>query len=248
MGEHKAEEDLYETFVCWATSITSQKEASNAAANARLETLKTYLADLEAGRIELTTERVDLTKEIETLNADIELAKDMRKKENEDFEEAKDEMTKAIKALTAAIEVLNDATKDHKKGVFLKMGHQLNEASSSRAAESATLMHAAQMGKRFLSKGDAIFLRRLLTGEVPTPDWKKLNRPATFKKSYKARSFKIQDILAKMLQTFETNLNDAETKEKEAQETFDKLMKSKGDELAAAEEALEKMEKENGAR
>merc|ERR1712032_1156575 len=81
--EHKAEEDLYETFVCWATSIIGQKEASNAAANSRLETLKTYLADLEAGRIELTSERADLTKEIETLNADMELAQDMRKKENE---------------------------------------------------------------------------------------------------------------------------------------------------------------------
>jgi chromosome segregation ATPase len=78
--EHKAEEDLYETFVCWATSIIGQKEASNAAANSRLETLKTYLADLEAGRIELTSERADLTKEIETLNADMELAQDMRKK------------------------------------------------------------------------------------------------------------------------------------------------------------------------
>merc|ERR1711956_206518 len=98
--EHKAEEDLYETFVCWATSITSQKEASNAAANSRLETLNTYLADLEAGRIELTTERADLTKEIETLNADMELAEDMRDKEKKDFEEAKEEMEKAIKALT----------------------------------------------------------------------------------------------------------------------------------------------------
>merc|ERR1719362_2616617 len=93
-----------------------------------------------------------------------------------------------------------------------------------------------------------MFLRRLLTGEVPTPDWKKLNRPATFKKSYKARSFKIQDILAKLLETFTTNLQDATAKEKESQATFDKLMDSKGAELSAAEEALEKMEKENGAR
>merc|ERR1712032_1812890 len=53
-------------------------------------------------------------------------------------------------------------------------------------------------------------------GEVPTWDWKKLNRPATFKKSYKARSFKIQDILAKLLETFTTNLQDATEKEKEA--------------------------------
>jgi len=246
--EHKAEEDLYETFVCWATSITSQKEASNAAANSRLETLKTYLADLNAGRIELTTERADLTKEIETLNADMELAEDMRDKEKKDFEEAKEEMEKAIKALTASIDVLEEATKDHKTGVLLKMGQRLNQGSAEQVAEAATLVDAAKLGEKFLSKGDAIFLRRLLTSEVPTWDWKKLNRPATFKKSYKARSFKIQDILAKMLQTFEINLKDAEAKEKEAQETFDKLMKSKGAELAAAEEALEKMDKENGAR
>jgi len=246
--EHKAEEDLYETFVCWATSIIGQKEASNAAASSRLETLKTYLADLEAGRIELTTERADLTKEIETLNADMELAKDMREKEKSDYEEAKEEMEKAIKALTSSIEVLKEATKDHKTGVLLKMRERFSMTSGNRAAETAMLTHAAKLGERFLSRGDAVFLRRILTGEVPTWDWKKLNRPATFKKSYKARSFKIQDILAKLLETFTTNLEDATTKEKEAQAMFDKLMEAKGAELTAAEEALEKMEKENGAR
>merc|ERR1719468_661676 len=178
----------------------------------------------------------------------MELAKDMREKEKSDYEEAKEEMEKAIKALTASIEVLKEATKDHKTGVLLKMSDRFSVMGGSRAAQSATLVHAAQMGDKFLSRGDAVFLRRILTGEVPTWDWKKLNRPATFKKSYKARSFKIQDILAKLLETFTTNLDDATTKEKEAQATFDKLMEAKGAELTAAEEALEKMEKENGAR
>merc|ERR1719189_746466 len=157
-------------------------------------------------------------------------------------------MEKAIKALTAAIEVLKDATKDHKTGVLLKVRERFSIRAGSRTAETAMLTHATKLGERFLSKGDAIFLRRILTGEVPTWDWKKLNRPATFKKSYKARSFKIQDILAKLLETFTTNLQDATAKEKESQATFDKLMDSKGAELSAAEEALEKMEKENGAR
>merc|ERR1719468_641834 len=178
----------------------------------------------------------------------MELAKDMREKEKSDYEEAKEEMEKAIKALTASIEVLKEATKDHKTGVLLKMRERFSVTSGSRAAETAMLTHAAKLGERFLSRGDAVFLRRILTGEVPTWDWKKLNRPATFKKSYKARSFKIQDILAKLLETFTTNLEDATTKEKEAQATFDKLMESKCSRLTAAEEALEKMEKENGAR
>merc|ERR1740121_2029598 len=104
------------------------------------------------------------------------------------------------------------------------------------------------MGKKFLTKGDALFLQRLLTGEVPTWDWKKLNRKATFKMSYKARSFKIQDVLAQLLETFSSNLKEAEDKEKAAQATYDKLMDSKGKQKKAAQDALDKMEKESGAK
>merc|ERR1712129_683141 len=66
--------------------------------------------------------------------------------------------------------------------------------------------------------------------------------------SYKARSTKIQDVLAKLLETFESNLSDAKKKESEAAELFEKMMEEKKAQLSAAEEALEKLEKENGAR
>jgi len=105
-----------------------------------------------------------------------------------------------------------------------------------------------EMGKRYLSKGDAEFLERVLTGEVPEVDWKKLNRKATFKMKYKARSGKIQKILADMLQTFKDNLADATAKEKEAKAAYDKLMGSKKDELGTAEEALTDGKKEGAAR
>merc|ERR1712079_924858 len=99
-----------------------------------------------------------------------------------------------------------------------------------------------------MAKGDAMFLQRILTGDVPNPDWKKLNRPATFKKKYKARSFKIQDVLANLLETFTSNLTEAKSKEMGAKDMFDKLMKSKGDEKGSAQDALQKMTKETGAR
>merc|ERR1719152_653055 len=98
------------------------------------------------------------------------------------------------------------------------------------------LRHAVDLGDRFLQKADSTFLRRVLLGEVPKADWKKLNRKATFKMAYKARSFKIQDVLAKMLDTFETNLKDATAKEKEAQEQYDELSNSKHDQLTEAQE------------
>mmetsp|Transcript_111090 Transcript_111090/g.324947 ORF Transcript_111090/g.324947 Transcript_111090/m.324947 type:complete len:730 (-) Transcript_111090:47-2236(-) len=245
--EGKAEEELFQKFVCWAKSVISAKKASNADASSRLDTLNKYVSDLDNGRIELTSERADLEKELEQVHADMELAESMRSKENQDFESAKEEMEKAIDALTAAIDVLNAATAAHKDGVLLGLRGQLYLRSGSRAAEAATLSHAVELGQKFLTKGDAIFLQRLLTGEVPSADWNKLNRPANFKKSYKARSFKIQSVLAKLLETFETNLAEAKGKEQDAQSTFTNLMSSKGAEKSAAQTALSRLDTEKGA-
>jgi len=242
------EETLFEKYVCWAKTIISTKTATNAAAEGRIQELETYIADIEAGRIEFTSERVDLEKELKELNAAIEEATDLRGKEHEDFLVAEDEMVKASTALDSAINVLGEATAAHKEGVFLQTHTAALSSASQRAQEADVLNRAVQLGGRVLSSGDARFLRRLLTGDVPKADWKKLNRKATFKMGYKARSFKIQDVLAKLNQTFTMNLADARAKEAEAQSTFDTLMESKHAEKAAATEALEKMESENGVR
>merc|ERR1719265_61266 len=237
-AEAKQEEDLYETFVCWAKTVIDSKIASNEAAQSRIDSLKQYIDDLENGRIELTSERSDLEKELETLNADIEAAEAMRKREHEDFLEAQDEMQKAIAALQKALAVLHEATDGHESGSLLTFRARLNEGFQARATEAASLANAVDLGKKFLTKGDALFLERLLTGDVPVADWKKLNRKAVFKMKYKARSFKIQDVLTKLLQTFQSNLADAENKEKEAQAQFDKLMAAKHAQKEKAEEAL----------
>merc|ERR1712242_91793 len=143
--------------------VIDTKTATNSAAEARIDTLTTYLSDLAAGRIELTSERADLEKEIEQLNADIELAKDLRAKEAKEFNAADDEMSKAIKALESAIKVLRTATKDHKEGVLLGIKAELGEGST--AADTAALSYAVELGQKFLTKGDAMFLQKLLTGD-----------------------------------------------------------------------------------
>jgi len=245
--EGKAEEDLYETFVCWGESIVKQKKASNAAAAIRIGTLETYISDLDAGRIELTTERVDLEKTIAELNADIEAATEVRDKEASDYAEASNEMQQAIDALTDALDVLRTATKNHTEGVLLTMRSRLGSGARANAERKA-LTRAVELGEKFLSKGDALFLKRLMTGEVPNVDWKKLNRKATFKSKYKARSFKIQDVLTEMLETFSTNLDDAQKKEGKAIEVYDKLMTAKKGQRETAQEALENMDSEQGAK
>jgi len=246
--EGQKEEDLYETYVCWGKSVVDQKTATNAAADSRISELETYIADLNAGRIELTDERSNLEKEIEELLADTETSTAMRKKEHSDFLGAEDEMTKAISALESAIEVLSEATKEHKEGVLLAVRQRLGGGMKALLEQQKNLQNAVELGKRFLTKADSLFLQRVLLGDVPTVDWKKLNRKATFKMSYKARSFKIQDVLKKMHQTFEINLKDATKKEAAAKAEYETLMEAKNGQLDTARDSLAKMDEENGAR
>merc|ERR1719440_2732049 len=116
------------------------------------------------------------------------------------------------------------------------------------AQRQATLKQAVSLGERFLATSDATFLKRLLLGDVPKVDWQKLNRKATFKMAYKARSFKIQDTLKKMHQTFSINLQDAKDAEAKAQEEYETLKAAKEEQLDAARTALTKMAGENGAK
>jgi len=247
-ADHKKEEALYEKFVCWAKSVVSQKTMSNAEAEAELGSLQTYVSDLASGRVELTSERVDLEKEIAGLVASLETAEAARKQEHADYGDATAELELGASALKDAIEVLSGATAGHEQGVLLGLRTSVGHTRAVEAQEAATLSRAAQLGDRFLEPGDAVFLRRLLGGEVPEVDWKKLNRKATFKMSYKARSTKIQDVLVKLLAVFEGNLAEAQKKESDSQELYDKLLASKTKERGSAQEALAKMAMEGGAK
>merc|ERR1719199_2359343 len=97
-----------------------------------------------------------------------------------------------------------------------------------------------------MAKNDLSELHKIL--DVPTADWKKLNREATFKKKYEARSGGIQDILADMLKTFEDNLEEATAAEEKAAADFDALMGAKKEQLSTAKQALLDKSGEKGAR
>lgn len=249
-SEVKKEEDLYESFVCWGNAVVDAKAASNAAATSRIDYLNQYIADLDAGRIELTSERKDLEKEIEELHADMEAAETLREQEHAEFESAEEEMNQAIEALDGAINVLKDATSSGggEDGELLQFEQAMAEGFAERSKQSEALLRAIDFGKRFLSAGDAVFLQRLLTGDVPKADWKKLNRKAGFKMAYKARSFKIQDVLKKLQSTFTANLQEATDKENDAKTAFDNLMQSKKEQLGQAQDALTTMDSENGEK
>mmetsp|Transcript_71150 Transcript_71150/g.187717 ORF Transcript_71150/g.187717 Transcript_71150/m.187717 type:complete len:549 (+) Transcript_71150:2-1648(+) len=157
-------------------------------------------------------------------------------------------MEKAIDALTKAVEVLKSATEGHAEGVLLATQARLESGFEARAREVAALSHAVDLGERVLTKGDAMFLLHLLTGEVPKVEWKKLNRKADFKEKYVARSGDIQKTLTGLLEQFKSSLGDATAKEEKGAELHEKLMGAKGDQKSKAEGALSAMEVEGAAR
>lgn len=233
------ETDLFETYKCWYKSTTTTKTASNEAANSRIDEQKTYIKDVDAGRITFTTEKVDLEKQIAGLTDDLKQAKDMRENENKDFVAAEKEMKMAVAALKEAVKTIDDAT----KGSFAQ-----KRSYASMLTMRHSLQKAMSLGRALLADSDVKYLDQLLSDDVPKPDWKKLNRKATFKMKYKKGSGKILDVLSELQTTFENNLADAQQKEKDDIAAYEKLKKSKGDMLDSANKAFTDMAVENGAR
>jgi DNA repair exonuclease SbcCD ATPase subunit len=229
LADGDAEQDLYDKFKCWCTKVINAKTESIAANEARVDELEMYIDDLTSGRVELTTERQELEAEISGLEKAIEEETTMRDKEHEDFVAAKDEMDKAIAALKSAISVLGNATEDAMPAMLV-----------------AKLQRVLKVGQGFLAKQDVSELHKIL--DVPEVDWKKLNREATFKKKYEARSGNIQDILKDMLMTFTDNLESATAAEDKAKADFDALMEAKKSQLSTAKQALLDKNGEKGAR
>lgn len=223
--EAKQEQELYDKYVCWAETVIKSKTASNKAAKDRIEYLESYIADIEAGRIEFTSERVDLEKQISELHGGMETAKGLRDQEHEDFKAAKEEMETAIKALEEAIAALSEAD----KGSLLGMKFDLRRVLT--------------IGGNLLDKSDLRYLEQALDADVP-----RINKKSPFKAKYTMKSKKILMILEDMKKTFEDNLKEAEEKEKSSQDSFDSLMESKGKELDTAQSALTDLAGEGGAR
>jgi len=234
-----AEENLFGTYKCWFKSTTTTKTASNEAAKSRIDSLKNYIKDVDAGKIEFTTERKDLEKNVADLTKDLATAKSMRENEKKDFVAAESEMKMAVAALGKATKTIADAT----KGALVQKRSYLG-----MLALRHNVQKAMALGRGLLDKADMLYLDQLANDGVPKPDWKKLNRKATFKKKYTKRSGKILKTLSALQNTFEANLKDAQAKEKSDKASYEKLKSSKGKMLKSAQKAMKDMAAENGSR
>jgi len=230
--DKKAEQDLFDKYECWWKTVCGAKKASIHEAEETISALTAYIDDISSGRIEFSSEGADATKDVAELMTELEKSKALRKKENEDFDAAKDEMQTTIGALERALEEL--------------------EAGTELLADKTTLK------RKVLAEGKAMFdakkaqLLELAFGEsrggLGSPDYKKLNKKREFNEKYTMRSGKIQDLIADMLQTFKDNLDEAEDKEKSSKEQYEKLRDAKEDQLKQAKNALESLGGETASR
>jgi len=231
----KNEKDLFEKYECWFKTVVAKKESDTLMSQDRVSSLNGYIADIESGSIDFTSEAGDLEKELKGLRSDIATMQSNRDREHEEYSAAKDEMEKSVAALESAVDVLSTATEDMKGSALVVM--------------SSDLKRAMNIGKTFVKKSDAHTLNRLLSGSTPEGDvFGNMAKDNKHMKKYKAKSGKIVEILADMLETFQDNLADAIKLEEEKQATFDTLHALKESQLSSSESANTAASKETGAR
>jgi len=232
--DKKAEQDLFDKFECWWKTVCGAKKASINEAEETISALTAYIDDIASGRIEFSSEGADATKDVAELMTELEKSKAIRKKENEDFEAAKDEMETTIGALEKALEELEAGT------------------------EGSLLADKVSLRRKVLTQGKAMYDTKQIQllehafgesrGGLGSPDYKKMNKKREFNEKYSKASGKIQELIADMLQTFKDNLDEAKDKEKSAKDQYKTLRDTKEDQLKSAKSALESLGGETASR
>merc|ERR1719375_1810029 len=232
--DKKAEQDLFDKYECWWKTVCGAKKASINEAEETISALTAYIDDIDSGRIEFSSEGADATKDVAELMTELEKSKSLRKKENDDFEAAKDEMETTIGALERALEELEAGTE------------------GSLLADKVSLRRKVLTQGRVMYDAKQMQLLELAFGEgrngLGSPDYKKLNKKREFNEKYSKASGKIQELIADMLQTFKDNLDEAKDKEKAAKETYESLRDTKKDQLKSAKAALQELGGETASR
>jgi len=254
-SEVHMDEDLFMRYKCWATSVLNSKAATNDEAKTRINYLEQYIADIDNGVFNFTTEERDLTAQMQSHLADMESAEALRAKQNKQFQFASADMQGALTSLEEAVPLV--CSLSNGSSVTLAQVSKSQGTTQGRlgfasfTAQSTRLTEVAKLGDRYLSKGDALFLRRLLTVDAPTPDHESLQKmtdDGQLRVKYEARSKGICATLTELQTTFETNLRDASTAEEESVAKYTALSVAQVAEKERLQTALADLEEENGAR
>jgi len=250
--EAEEEKDLWTKYHCWATSTVAEKESNIAAANDRVSSLNAYVADVEGGKLTFTSNKAELEKELADVLADIENLTAVRTEHHRVFEINKENEEKAIEALTEVIDLMKENTADIPSALLQGLRGSATSGSGAivRRKRAGLLVNALEIGDKYLSEGNAHFLRRILTGkaEKSAASVVHAHTAHSTKSDYKARKGNVTGALTEVEVGIEHQLESDVEEESSELKTFEKTSATKEQQKKTAEEMLAKLVKEAAAR
>eukprot|EP00933_Yihiella_yeosuensis_P066036 TRINITY_DN700_c0_g1_i1.p1 TRINITY_DN700_c0_g1~~TRINITY_DN700_c0_g1_i1.p1 ORF type:complete len:698 (+),score=237.97 TRINITY_DN700_c0_g1_i1:91-2184(+) len=241
--EAEAEKELYDKFVCWGTTLLTEKTKAVADAKERIEYLESYIKDIDSGKVWFTSEKEEIEKEIKAVENTIDENHDTREKDHEHFVEEQEATEDGIEGLNVGVEALKASAASS----LISLRGSATAGAGMRVKRDLKLQSAMKLGKQHLSRADFAFMRAVLTGQAH--DEQPLgpgNADVTGKYQSRLGNVidKLMDVGAQLLIEYEED----EKAEKETQLSYEERQKTKAAEKAAQEALLKKLKAEYAAR
>jgi len=243
--EAETEKGLYDKFRCWGTSTVDANTKSIQDAEARIKYLTDYVADVTGGKITFTMNKDDLEKEFASIHADLLNTTEKRTEENGQFTQTKANEEEAIGGLEAATQIIQKAAPTGSMLLSLRGAR----TAKSRMQQAKSLQKALDLGDQYLSKANAVFLRRIITGQAKLDAVKGSPSSKTdITSAYESRTDGIVKELTKLQETFQKDLTLLERSELKSLQSYIKQHKTQEEQEEAVQSALTKLAKEKAAR
>merc|ERR1719399_1648743 len=211
--EKEGDEDevAYEKYSCWCETNDKLKTKAIADGKQKVAKLESLISELSATSKQLTTDIAGLEVTIAKGEKALDEASTVRAKELAEFNKEDKDAIVAVKGLHSAVETLSK----HNSGAALNQEAMLQvKQVLSHHVKASQLHQMGLAGKQ----------RRLLA----------LIQQPVAAKSYSEGGGEIFGVLSSMKESFETNMVNARTEEKQAAAEFATLKEAKTSELAAA--------------
>jgi len=249
--ESEAEKDLYDKFVCWGTSTVETKTKATADANARIDNLKAYIADIEAGKLTFTDDKEQREKELQAAEDAIAEDKAAREESKAAYDEAKENAESSEEGLEKAQEILGKAADGKlellKKNSLISLRGASGAGAQDRLSQDANLQKALEVSEAYLSAANSHYLRRIILGEAHATDGK-ATPSADITKNYESRNDGIVKKLMELEADFHKEGEEIEQTETEAVAAYDERKLNMEETETEAKSALKDLVKEHATR
>merc|ERR1719161_2278553 len=215
------DEEVYEKFICWCTVNDKEKTKAIKDAEEKIKLLGLQIDEWSAWSAQLSVEISGHYKATADLQANLEQATAIRKKELAEFNAHEQELLDTIAALKAAIAQLQP----HHSALLLLQRSE-GQATSSAAMQVAAMLHRVVTKHGDLIKSVITHKQHRVLAAFHQQPADYMDAEPTFKQSYAPQSGEILGILKQMLEEFEADLSQAQKDEIAAQTQFEELKAS----------------------